>query len=73
MTMEERVLAVEALGFSPRQAQFLVTVALHSGPRSSSPRLGEQKKSGCSCARRAAIRSSQVLPVRPFGRLKDPG
>jgi hypothetical protein len=31
MTMEERVLAVAALGFSPRQAQFLVTVALHSG------------------------------------------
>jgi hypothetical protein len=31
MTMEERVQAVEALGFSPRQAQFLVTVALHSG------------------------------------------
>jgi hypothetical protein len=31
MTMEERVQAVEALGFSTRQAQFLVTVALHSG------------------------------------------
>jgi hypothetical protein len=31
MTMEERVQAVQALGFSPRQAQFLVTVALHSG------------------------------------------
>jgi hypothetical protein len=31
MTMEERVQAVEALGFSLGQAQFLVTVALHSG------------------------------------------
>jgi hypothetical protein len=31
MTTEERVQAVEALGLSLRQAQFLVTVALHSG------------------------------------------
>jgi hypothetical protein len=31
MTMEERVQAVEALGFLPRQAGFLATVALHSG------------------------------------------
>lgn len=31
MTMEERVQAVEALGFLPRQARFLATVALHSG------------------------------------------
>jgi hypothetical protein len=30
MTMEERVKAVEALGLSLRQAQYLVTVALHS-------------------------------------------
>jgi hypothetical protein len=31
MTFEERVLAMEAWGFLPRQARFLVTVALHSG------------------------------------------
>jgi hypothetical protein len=31
MTVEERVQAVQALGFLPRQARFLVTVALHSG------------------------------------------
>jgi hypothetical protein len=31
MTVEERVLAVQALGFLPRQARFLMTVALHSG------------------------------------------
>jgi hypothetical protein len=31
MTAEERVQAVQALGFLPRQARFLMTVALHSG------------------------------------------
>jgi hypothetical protein len=31
MTFEERVQAVSALGFTERQARFLVTVALHSG------------------------------------------
>lgn len=31
MTFAERVAAVEALGFRPRQAAFLTTVALHSG------------------------------------------
>ena len=31
MTFEERVAAVEAFGFTPRQARFLVTVMLHAG------------------------------------------
>jgi hypothetical protein len=31
MTTDDRVAAVIALGFTPRQARFLVTVALHSG------------------------------------------
>lgn len=31
MTFEERVAALEPLGFTPRQTQFLVHVALHSG------------------------------------------
>jgi hypothetical protein len=31
MTLEDRVTAVAAFGFTPRQARFLVTVALHSG------------------------------------------
>lgn len=31
MTLAERVAAVQALGFTPRQAAFLTTVALHSG------------------------------------------
>jgi hypothetical protein len=31
MTLDERVRALEPLGFSPRQTRFLVTVALHGG------------------------------------------
>src|SRR4249920_2845851 len=31
MTFDERVHALEYLGFSPSQTQFMVTVALHSG------------------------------------------
>ena len=31
MTFEDRVRALEPLGFTPRQTRFMVTVALHSG------------------------------------------